>query len=194
MRPPSVAEHLRRISSALQDLGVRWYVFGAQAVIAAGAVRTTADIDITTEDVAPSRLQAVLAKAGFRLRRDVEDIDELIEHHRILPMEHPDSGMQLDVVRAGPGPEERLRRAGRTGAEGEAGPEASRSGPPLTRHAPARCSIRSIFVTTPVIFCPSRTTATLSCANTCRSCGIVVSGVTTPCSGAISASIGSVSL
>lgn len=95
-------------------------MFGAQAVIAAGAVRTTADIDITTEDVAPAKLQKVLEKAGFALRRDVEDIEELIEHHRILPMEHTDSGMQLDVVRAGPGPEEQMierviyRQVGRT--------------------------------------------------------------------------------
>lgn len=108
MRPPSVADHLLRISAALQELGVRWYVFGAQAVIAAGAVRTTADIDITTEDVAPAKLQKVLEKAGFVLRRDVEDIEDLVEHHRILPMEHADSGMQLDVVRAGPGPEEQM--------------------------------------------------------------------------------------
>jgi hypothetical protein len=108
VRQPSVAEHLRRIATALQELGVRWYVFGAQAVIAAGAVRTTADIDITTEDVSPVALRRALEKAGFVLRRDVEDIDELIEHHRILPMEHTPSGMQLDVVRAGPGPEEQM--------------------------------------------------------------------------------------
>lgn len=120
MPPPSIAEHLARIARALVPLGIRWYVFGAQAVIAAGAVRTTADIDITTEDVPPELLQQALKKAGFVLRRDIEGLDELVRHHRILPLEHARSGLQLDVVRAGPGLEEQmmdraiLRRVGRT--------------------------------------------------------------------------------
>jgi hypothetical protein len=104
---PDIAEQLRRISAALKPLKVRWYVFGAQAVIAAGAARATADIDITTEDVPVERLRAALAKAGFTLRKDIEGVEELIEHHRILPLEHA-SGLQLDVVRAGPGPEQEM--------------------------------------------------------------------------------------
>lgn len=48
MRAPQVARHLVAIAAALKPLGIRWYVFDAQAVIAAGAVRVTADIDITT--------------------------------------------------------------------------------------------------------------------------------------------------
>jgi hypothetical protein len=43
------------------------------------------------------KLRKALEEAGFVLRRGVE---ELIEHHRILPMEHAESGMQLDVVRS----------------------------------------------------------------------------------------------
>lgn len=57
------------------------------------------------------------------------------------------------------------------------------------RYFAARNSMRSIFASSATIFCPSRTTATLSCANTARSWGIVVSIVTTPCSGVISASM-----
>lgn len=121
MRKPaaSVAEHLQAIAAALKPLGIKWYVFGAQAVIAAGAVRVTADIDITTEDTPVSELRSVLEKAGYVLRPDIEDLDELIEHHRILPLVHEKTGMQLDVVRAGPGPEEGmlervvLRRVGK---------------------------------------------------------------------------------
>lgn len=107
MPSPDIAEQLRRIAAALKPLGVRWYVFGAQAVIAAGAVRTTADIDITTEDVPVERLRSALKKAGFSLRKGIDGVDELIEHHRILPLEHA-SGLQLDVVRAGPGPEQEM--------------------------------------------------------------------------------------
>lgn len=116
---PDVAEHLRAIARALEPLGIRWYVFGAQAVIYAGAVRTTADIDITIEDVGVDEVRRALRKAGFVLRDDIEGVEELIEHHRILPMEHRETGMQLDVVRAGPGPEAEMldrriiRRVGR---------------------------------------------------------------------------------
>lgn len=119
-KQPAVAEYLAAIQRALSVLDVRWYVFGAQAVIFAGAVRTTADIDITVEEVPVEKLVKALKKAGFVLRTGIEDLDELIEHHRILPMEHRTSGMQLDVVRAGPGPEQQMltrvmmRKLGRT--------------------------------------------------------------------------------
>jgi len=119
VRAPSVAEQLRAIARALAPLEIRWFVFGAQAVVAAGAVRQTADIDITTADVPASRLLAALRRAGYVLRRDVPGVDDLVRHHRILPLEHRTSGLQLDVVRAGPGLEEDMlervvhRRVGR---------------------------------------------------------------------------------
>ena len=80
---------------------------------------STAGIDITTEDTSVSELRSVLEKAGYVLRPDIEELEELIEHHRILPLVHAKTGMQLDVVRAGPGPEEGmlervvLRRVGK---------------------------------------------------------------------------------
>jgi hypothetical protein len=116
---PTVADHLRAIQAALGPKKIRWFVFGAQAVIAAGAVRQTADLDITTEDVPASRLVEVLRKAGLTLRDDVEGVEDLVEHHRILPMVHARTGYQVDVVRAGPGLEQQMfersirRRMGR---------------------------------------------------------------------------------
>ncbi len=119
MPKPSVVELLRAVNEALKPLKIRWYVFGAQAVIAAGAVRQTADLDITTDDVPVERLRKALATAGFRLRDDIDGVEDLIEHHRILPLVHRKSGYQLDVVRAGPGLEQQMldrairRRMGR---------------------------------------------------------------------------------
>ena len=119
MPKPNVADLLRRIAGALKPLHLRWYVFGAQAVIAAGATRSTADIDITVEDIEPGRLLRALNKAGFALRDDVEDIESVVDSLRVLPLAHS-SGFQVDVVRAGPGLEmlmlERAitRRIGRT--------------------------------------------------------------------------------
>lgn len=119
MRKPTVADHLRAIHAALGPKKIRWFVFGAQAVIAAGAVRQTADLDITTEDVPAARLIEVLRKAGLSVRDDVEGVEDLVQHHRILPMVHARTGYQVDVVRAGPGLEEQMfersirRRMGR---------------------------------------------------------------------------------
>ncbi len=116
---PSIAEYLVAIRAALTPLKLRWYVFGAQAVIAAGAVRQTADLDITTDDVPVAQLLKALKSAGFRLRDDIDGLEDLIEHHRILPLVHAKTGYQLDVVRAGPGPEQEMlarsirRRVGR---------------------------------------------------------------------------------
>jgi hypothetical protein len=111
VRAPNIAEILGTIAKALKSIGVRWYVFGAQAVVAAGYVRQTADIDITTDDVPVDRLRAALHRAGFELRKDIAELEDLIEHHRIVPLRHR-SGLNLDVVRAGPGLElEMLGRA-----------------------------------------------------------------------------------
>jgi hypothetical protein len=99
---PSVADYLLGIAAALAPLKVRWYVFGAQAVIAAGAVRQTADIDITTDDVPVPRLLQVFRRAGFTLREDIEGVDELIEHHRILPMVEGEQNPSTSIVITGP--------------------------------------------------------------------------------------------
>ena len=45
--PSPVAELLRDLASSLDALGIRWYVFGAQAAIVHGAARLTADVDVT---------------------------------------------------------------------------------------------------------------------------------------------------
>ncbi len=72
-----------------------------------------------TDDVPASRLIEVLSKAGLALRDDIEGVEDLVEHHRILPMVHTRTGYQVDVVRAGPGLEQEMfersirRRMGR---------------------------------------------------------------------------------
>lgn len=102
-RKPNVAVLMGKIATVLRPLKIRWYVFGAQAVIAAGAVRSTADIDITVEDIEPKALLRALRSAGFVLRSDVDDVETIVDALRVLPLEHRTSGFQLGVVRAGPG-------------------------------------------------------------------------------------------
>ena len=119
MPKPNVAALLQKIALALKPLKMRWFVFGAQAVVAAGASRSTADLDLTIEASDLRALLRALATAGVRPRRDIDDLDAVMEDLRVLPLEHRASGFQVDVVRAGPGLEELmlsrvvLRRIGR---------------------------------------------------------------------------------
>lgn len=113
MRARSVPAALVDLAKAFATLRVRWYVFGAQAVIAAGVPRLTEDIDVTVEVPAggAKALMAALAKRRFRLR-DVGDVDSFIAQTRVVPLFHETTGMPVDVVLAGPGLEmEMLARA-----------------------------------------------------------------------------------
>jgi hypothetical protein len=65
-----IVELLAELRQALARLGVRWYLFGAQAAILHGVDRLTADVDVTA-DPGPhptARLVAGLGEAGFELR------------------------------------------------------------------------------------------------------------------------------
>jgi hypothetical protein len=102
----SAVELLAALRAVLDRLGMRWYLFGAQAVIAYGAPRLTADVDVTVElgPHTPEALVAELATARFRPR--VHDVGEFARRTRVLPFVHEPSALPLDVVLAGPGPEE----------------------------------------------------------------------------------------
>jgi len=47
--PSPVVELLAALDSGLRSLGIRWYLFGAQAAIVHGAARLTADVDATID-------------------------------------------------------------------------------------------------------------------------------------------------
>jgi hypothetical protein len=83
----------------------RWYVFGAQAVIAYGVPRLSADVDVTLQLVpdAPDRFVRDMDAAGFALR--VDD-PEFVRRTRVLPFVHRATAMPLDVVLAGSGLED----------------------------------------------------------------------------------------
>jgi hypothetical protein len=105
--PADVPAALADLAAAFAALGVRWYVFGAQAVIAAGVPRLTADIDVTVElpRGGPRALIAALARAGIALR-PVGDVATFIAKTRVIPAIHVASQLPIDVVLAGPGLEE----------------------------------------------------------------------------------------
>ena len=104
--PSPLAEILSALGSAFGGICPRWYVFGAQAVQVWGTPRLSADVDVTVELPSDNThaLVSAVEHAGFALR--VRDVDDFVRRTRVLPFVHRNSGMFVDVVLAGPGPEE----------------------------------------------------------------------------------------
>ena len=103
---PPVAEVLRDLRDALDALGTRWYLFGAQAAILYGVSRLTADVDVTVDlgRRPTTDLVTVLSGRGFRLR--VADTGGFVEATRVLPLVHERTELPVDIVLAGPGLED----------------------------------------------------------------------------------------
>jgi hypothetical protein len=101
-----VAEALRDLADTLTALGLRWYLFGAQAAILYGVTRLTADVDVTVDlGTRPTNeLVTALCRRGFRLR--VADVGGFVESTRVVPIQHERTRIPLDIVLAGPGLEE----------------------------------------------------------------------------------------
>ena len=102
--PPDALELLTALRAVLDRWG-RWYLFGAQAVVAYGVPRFSADVDVTVKLVpeAPDRFAREMADAGFTLRIDDPDF---VRRTRVLPFAHDATGLPLDVVLAGSGLED----------------------------------------------------------------------------------------
>ena len=86
-------------------LGLRWYVFGAQAVNLHGFPRATADLDLTIDMGALPLMDVVakLRKSGFTPRfTDAE----FLATTRVIPVVHGD--FPIDLVLAGPGLEQQF--------------------------------------------------------------------------------------
>ena len=106
--PVPVAELLAQLAGVFARLGVRWFLFGAQAAILHGVARLSADIDVTVDlSRRPSaELVEALGEAGFDLL--VRDIAGFVETTRVLPFVHRASRIPVDVVLAGPGIEDQF--------------------------------------------------------------------------------------
>jgi hypothetical protein len=105
MRSP-VADLLADLAAALAAVNVEWFLFGAQAAIAYGVARLTADVDVTAR--VPPRVRnnvwvEALEHHGFQSRFDDPAI---IAEGRVLPFVHRPTSLPVDVVLAGPGLED----------------------------------------------------------------------------------------
>jgi hypothetical protein len=104
----TVADLLAALGAALDAAGVRWYLFGAQAVILLGAPRLTADVDVTVDlgERPTSSLVEALGRHGFERR--VDAVNGFVARTRVLPFDHAPTRIPVDVVLAGPGLEGRF--------------------------------------------------------------------------------------
>lgn len=100
------ASLLSDLADVLGHVGLRWYVFGAQAVLLYGRPRLTEDVDVTVflGETPHNRLIAELVAVGFTL--DPVADEQFIRTTRVLPFVHHSSGMAADIVLGGPGLEE----------------------------------------------------------------------------------------
>lgn len=100
---PAPVELLACFDRAMRAKGWRWYVFGAQAVVAYGRPRMTADVDVTVElgGARPEELVLALEAHGFAARFPLTA--SFIATARLLPLVHTPTAMPVDVVIAQPG-------------------------------------------------------------------------------------------
>ncbi|HVY49812.1 MAG TPA: nucleotidyltransferase [Minicystis sp.] len=100
MRRPAAVEVLAAIDRVLRKARRRWYVFGAQAVLAYGEPRLTADVDVLV-DAAGAPAAALLgdfARAGIALR--FASSSKHLRAARLLPLVHAATATPVDVVLA----------------------------------------------------------------------------------------------
>jgi hypothetical protein len=100
-----VAEVVAALDASCGAIGVRWYLFGAQAALLYGSARLTADVDATVllGDVSTETLVEALKTEGFELRIDDP---EFVAATRVIPVVHGPTGLPADIVLGGPGLEE----------------------------------------------------------------------------------------
>lgn len=113
--PLLATELLAALAPVLARIGARWYLFGAQAVLVWGRPRFTGDVDVTVEirDDQVKPFIAAMSAAGFDLRLP-GGVDAFVARTRVLPFLYTPTRTPLDVVVAGPGPEQEfLERARR---------------------------------------------------------------------------------
>lgn len=110
MRSP-VAELLADLARAFNELGISWYLFGAQACIVYGVARLTADVDVTVRAPITPTDEWLSTLEGHGFARRFAD-PAFTAQSRVVPVMHEATGLPVDIVLAGPGLEDEfLQRA-----------------------------------------------------------------------------------
>lgn len=101
--PSPLAEIFAGVEATFRRLGLGWYLFGAQAALLYGAVRLTADVDVTVDagDLDLAELLRELRANGLEPR--VADPVGFAQRTQVVPLAHASSSIPVDVILAGPG-------------------------------------------------------------------------------------------
>lgn len=101
-----LADVLLALERTFSRVGARWYLFGAQAVVAYGVPRLTADIDVTAA-ISMERIGSFVEDARRQgLTPRIQEFESFAQRTRVIPLQHEPTGLPVDVVVAGPGLEE----------------------------------------------------------------------------------------
>jgi hypothetical protein len=103
---PPIADVFRALVEALRSGGLRWYVFGAQAVLVHGLPVLASDIEVTIDPAERGNLDILALLDRVEIRPRTSTFDDLLEQARLLPLVHAPTGMAVDVVLAGEGIEQ----------------------------------------------------------------------------------------
>ena len=76
--PSPVGEVFAALAACFDSLGIRWYMFGAQAAIYHGVARLTADVDVTILPETHSTSELVSALEASRFRSRVTGTDDFV--------------------------------------------------------------------------------------------------------------------
>ena len=89
---------LEQIALGLDERHVPYMIIGGQAVLIYGEPRLTRDIDVTL-GVGPDRIAELLDFAhSCSWRVLVENPEEFVERTMVLPLEHSQSGIRIDLI------------------------------------------------------------------------------------------------
>lgn len=103
MSPLAVAEIFRSLAAVLGEEDLPWYVFGAQAVLAYGVPRLTADIDITIDPRGRPNADVLELLERVEIQPRAEGFEEFLLSSRLLPLCHRPSAIAIDIVLASEG-------------------------------------------------------------------------------------------
>ena len=92
-----ILQALKSVASCLSEAGIPYIVIGGHAVLQYGIPRFTQDIDVTIA-LTPEEADKVLncIKGFFRVLP--RDIEEFIQDTWVLPVEHLDTGVRVDLI------------------------------------------------------------------------------------------------
>ncbi len=103
---PAAIELLESFARLMHARSWPWYVFGAQAVVAYGRPRMTADVDVTVDIGKESAEVLIRALTDDDFEPRIELSDDFISQARLLPLVHTPTEMPADVVISQPGLQE----------------------------------------------------------------------------------------